>query len=181
MSEEPAKYEVERKHERRVVSHASGWKEQTDECVCGKPWPCPELTRPAEPPRAIQWSDVQRPNDRCSYTHLIGETPFGRILITWKGWKEPPNMTLDESPWGATGYVGETVERAKQAVESEFSRRLTLCVPEQSDDLEHAPHRLRPWVGQRVYIIPISDAQSEASIESILRAQSIKFWVDGPT
>lgn len=28
-------------HERRVVGHASGWQEQMDTCVCGKPWPCP--------------------------------------------------------------------------------------------------------------------------------------------
>ena len=28
------------KHERRVVGHASGWKEQMDSCVCGNPWPC---------------------------------------------------------------------------------------------------------------------------------------------
>ena len=28
------------KHERRVVGHASGWQEQMNTCVCGKPWPC---------------------------------------------------------------------------------------------------------------------------------------------
>lgn len=26
--------------ERRVVGHASGWQDQMDTCVCGKPWPC---------------------------------------------------------------------------------------------------------------------------------------------
>lgn len=29
-------------HERRVVGHLSGWKEQMSTCVCGKPWPCPQ-------------------------------------------------------------------------------------------------------------------------------------------
>lgn len=33
-------------HERRVVGHVSGWKEQMRTCVCGKPWPCPDLYRP---------------------------------------------------------------------------------------------------------------------------------------
>jgi hypothetical protein len=28
------------KHERRVVGHVSGWKEQMNTCVCGKVWPC---------------------------------------------------------------------------------------------------------------------------------------------
>jgi hypothetical protein len=27
-------------HVRRIVGHASGWQEQMDTCVCGKPWPC---------------------------------------------------------------------------------------------------------------------------------------------
>jgi len=31
------------RHERRVVGHASGWKEQMDTCVCGQKWPCPSL------------------------------------------------------------------------------------------------------------------------------------------
>jgi hypothetical protein len=31
------------KHERRVVGHVSGWQEQMNTCVCGKPWPCPEV------------------------------------------------------------------------------------------------------------------------------------------
>jgi hypothetical protein len=29
-----------KKHERRVVGHVSGWKEQMDTCVCGEEWPC---------------------------------------------------------------------------------------------------------------------------------------------
>jgi hypothetical protein len=34
------------RHERRVVGHASGWKEHMDECVCGqKQWPCPSVTK----------------------------------------------------------------------------------------------------------------------------------------
>lgn len=32
------------KHERRVVGHVSGWQEQMNTCVCGKPWPCAELS-----------------------------------------------------------------------------------------------------------------------------------------
>lgn len=30
-------------HKRRVVGHVSGWQEQMSTCVCGKPWPCPDL------------------------------------------------------------------------------------------------------------------------------------------
>lgn len=79
----------------------------------------------APEPCAIRWTDEQ--DARCSYTHLIGHTPFGRVLITWKGWKEVWNMTLDESPWGASGYVGDTVESTKKNVEAEFNKRLLEC------------------------------------------------------
>lgn len=88
--------------------------------------------RSASKPSAIRWTDEQ--DQRCSYTHLIGHTPFGRILITWKGWKKSHDMTLDESPWGATGYVGSTVEQAKENVEAEFGRRLAMCRPTPPSD-----------------------------------------------
>lgn len=38
---EPGKaIEHDRRHERRIVGHASGWKEQMDTCICGARWPC---------------------------------------------------------------------------------------------------------------------------------------------
>lgn len=45
------------KHERRVVGHVSGWQEQMNTCVCGKPWPCPDLQQPS------QWI-AYKPGDR---------------------------------------------------------------------------------------------------------------------
>lgn len=39
-------------HERRVVGHAGGWKEQMDTCVCGKPWPC-------EDARSKEWFRIR--------------------------------------------------------------------------------------------------------------------------
>lgn len=35
-----------RKHEQRVIGHANGRQEYLNECVCGKPWPCPDCTQP---------------------------------------------------------------------------------------------------------------------------------------
>lgn len=93
--------------------------------------------QPAPEPCAIRWSAVQKPNGECGYTHLIGDTPFGRILITWKGWKETHDMMLDESPWGQSAYVGSTVEAAKATVEAEFNKRLALCRATQPPPVEH--------------------------------------------
>jgi hypothetical protein len=37
--------------------------------------------------KPLIWTDEQKSNDEISYNHVIAETPFGRFLITWKGWK----------------------------------------------------------------------------------------------
>lgn len=71
----------------------------------------------------IEWSETQNPNKECSYHHIIGQTPFGRILITWKGWKDYPSATVDESPWGFMNG-GLTPEETKQMVEAEYKKRL---------------------------------------------------------
>jgi hypothetical protein len=75
----------------------------------------------------LAWSEVRAPNAECPYTHVVADSPFGRLLLTWRGWKEYDCPTLDESPWGATGYAGGDVEEAKRNVEAEFARRLALC------------------------------------------------------
>jgi hypothetical protein len=72
------------------------------------------------------WTPETRPNDECGYDHTIAETPFGRFLLTWKGWKESWNMGMgfDETPWGEPVYDGwDSVEEAQAWAEAEFVRR----------------------------------------------------------
>lgn len=76
------------KHERRVVGHASGWQEQMDTCVCGKPWPCsgdaPLLTS-----NQLGWialSEREPPKDcpRLLVTNLLTEkNAFGHMSHLW--------------------------------------------------------------------------------------------------
>ncbi len=75
----------------------------------------------------LEWSEERPPNDECHYNHVIAESPFGRFLITWKGWKDYPNPTIDESPWGYAG-CGYDVAEAKQIAELEFHKRLQQCI-----------------------------------------------------
>lgn len=78
---------------------------------------------------ALAWTDERRPDDACSYNHCIAETPFGRFLITWKGWKDYQSPTADETPWGEWFGMGwDTVDEAKSACEQEFARRVALCL-----------------------------------------------------
>lgn len=79
--------------------------------------------------RPLAWTDERRPDDSCPYNHCIAETPFGRFLITWKGWKDDPSPTADETPWGEWFGPGwNTVAAAKAACEKEFARRVALCL-----------------------------------------------------
>lgn len=75
----------------------------------------------------LEWTAPAKPNGECHYDHVIAETPFGRILITWKSWKNYDSPTIDESPWGGFG-VGYDVEDAKAIAEREYQRRVLACL-----------------------------------------------------
>jgi len=73
---------------------------------------------------ALQWSENRPPCPDCRYNHCIAETPFGRFLITWKGWKEYPVPTVDETPWGGFYEEFDSVDQAKVACQHEMDERL---------------------------------------------------------
>jgi hypothetical protein len=84
----------------------------------------------AEPEREgprLQWTDNMPPSEACRYDHCIAETPFGRFLITWKGWKEYDSPTVDETPWGDWYAAFNSVDDAKAACQQGMNERLTRC------------------------------------------------------
>lgn len=79
--------------------------------------------------RPLVWTDVRAPDDQCPYTHCIAETPFGRFLLTWKGWKDDIDPVAEETPWGEFyDPRADTVVEAQVACEREFARRVALCL-----------------------------------------------------
>lgn len=80
----------------------------------------------------LVWTEPCGPTEgMCHYDHVVAQTPFGRFLITWKGWKTHQWPTVDETPWGDEyGSFGSwpTVEAAQRACEDEFARRLQQCI-----------------------------------------------------
>lgn len=69
----------------------------------------------------LKWSDPLPPTKGvCSYDHVTAETPFGGILITWKGWKEFDAPTVDEHPIPGFFYAGYDVDDAKQKAEEAY-------------------------------------------------------------
>jgi hypothetical protein len=78
---------------------------------------------PPLPDGTIRWS--LDGDEACGYNNWLGETPFGRILITWKGWKEYHDACVDEFPGGFQAYGGPN--DVKAACEREFTP--TRCAP----------------------------------------------------
>ena len=77
-------------------------------------------------PQAIRWT--LNGDKQCGYNNWLGETPFGRILITWKGWKENQDASVDEFPGDIPAIYGEP-EGVKMLAELEFYRRIALSAP----------------------------------------------------
>ena len=78
--------------------------------------------------KPIKWTEPQQPNSDIRYNHITAQTPFGRFVITWKGWKEYDSPTIDETPWGDFGGVGYDLEDAKIIAQTEYERRISECL-----------------------------------------------------
>ena len=78
-------------------------------------------------PKPLVWTEPSPPTDEIRYHHTIANTPFGRFVITWKGWKEYESSTVDETPWGDYWTACHSVEQGKRICEAEFAHRLKEC------------------------------------------------------
>ena len=83
----------------------------------------------------MKWSEIQKPNVYCNYTHTYALTPLGNFVLTWKSWKEDPDYGFDETPWGEAWYDSwNSVEEAQKAAEAEMLRRAKLVIEETTND-----------------------------------------------
>ena len=75
----------------------------------------------------IQWSEETGSNDQCCYDHVIGEYPMGRVLITWKSWKDDPSFDVecDNFGWIGTEY---SLKDAKQLAQRNYHDIITNCI-----------------------------------------------------
>jgi hypothetical protein len=83
----------------------------------------------AQAPTPIKWT-LGGEKD-CCYDNWLGETPFGKILIIWKSWKDYPNACLVEFP-GEFQANSQDQDDLKAECEIEFARRCkeALAQPE---------------------------------------------------
>ena len=94
-------------------------------CTCGMVYTGSSKGLTIEKPgetKSLTWSEHSKPTDEISYDHTIAETPFGRILITWKGHKEDPWASIDEFPGGII-FEGSSPKGCKEFAEKEYNKR----------------------------------------------------------
>jgi hypothetical protein len=78
----------------------------------------------------LTWSEERQPCEDCRYNHHLAETPFGRFVIAWKGWKELDAVTVYESPWDDLSWLPICCnpDEAMAACEAEYRRRLLMAL-----------------------------------------------------
>ena len=78
----------------------------------------------------LKWSNDLPPSEDCHYNHSICNTPFGRFLLTWKGWKPKGSggIGFDETPWGEAWYgYWNTPHEAKIEAEKVYAQKLNAA------------------------------------------------------
>lgn len=59
----------------------------------------------------MNWSEIKEPNKEVSYNHVILESPLGKFVIDWKGWKENPSYDIQlNDEWIGSEYDLETAK-----------------------------------------------------------------------
>lgn len=74
--------------------------------------------------KPLVWCEVQEPNDRVRYHHVIANTPFGDFVITWRDWKDYDPPSIDQTPWGDWYECFTTLDEAKEVAEQEYRTRI---------------------------------------------------------
>lgn len=84
--------------------------------------------------KPIEWSEEFEPNDNCRYNHVVGKTPLGNFLISWKGWKDSPMFDIEELPFLSelnSGFIclsDNSLDAAKEQCEKLYQEKLSLTL-----------------------------------------------------
>lgn len=92
----------------------------------------------------LQWREPAPANEEIRYDHVIAQTPFGRILITWKGWKSHSSYDVEEAPGQDLGVCMSynSLTEAKQKASEQYWERLRLAVMGEPQESSAAPAQL---------------------------------------
>jgi hypothetical protein len=116
------------------------------------PSPQPAIQRAAR----LTW--LKDGDSTCGYNNWLASTPFGRILITWKGWKDLPDAFVDEFPGDPPTIALGSPDEVRDEAEREFFRRLALAAAPQP------PSAWRPTDGW----VPVTERLPEPDSGEVL-------------
>lgn len=62
----------------------------------------------------MNWSEEFKPDTLSNYNHIICDTPLGKMIIEWKGWKERTtyDISIDENWIGSDDTMSGAREKS---------------------------------------------------------------------
>ncbi len=78
--------------------------------------------------KQIDWSEELQPDKECMYNHVYGDTPLGRCVISWKGWKDQPRFEIEGDFFALGSMVYSCLETAKEEAQLIFESLVIACV-----------------------------------------------------
>jgi hypothetical protein len=75
--------------------------------------------------KPIEWSEELSPNESYRYNHVIGTSPLGKFVITWKSWKDTSGFYVEETPFQGGHYICEySLDEAKSRCQQLYTQTL---------------------------------------------------------
>ena len=76
--------------------------------------------------KELIWSKDYPPDNSCRYNHILASTHFGSYLISWKGWKDRPEFSVEfDGEWLHSFY---SLDEAKSYCQSDFKDLVEGCL-----------------------------------------------------
>lgn len=85
--------------------------------------------------KPLVWTDVQEPNSEICYHHIKAKTPFGDIVIDWKGWKDFPSYDIS-ADFEKTSYIASEndLESALDSANDHWNKLICECLYVESNN-----------------------------------------------
>lgn len=106
--------------------------------------------------KLIEWCGPYSPSKKIPYDHLIGVTPIGKYVISWKSWKEYDYPTVDSTPFERDEFFGafSSVAIAQLKCQGDFNARIESCI---GDESEEEPVETSMWDVPASMVQPVQE------------------------
>ncbi|WP_144106801.1 hypothetical protein [Paraburkholderia sp. BCC1886] len=90
--------------------------------------------------KPLQWSEPAKPDSGKTsyYDHVFADCPLGRVMITWKSWKEYDSYAVSWDSDAMSYFAsGRTLEEAKALAQEQMLekvRSILTMIEEMKDD-----------------------------------------------